>query len=104
MDLPRFVSYAVVTGVLVQRVAQTFAANRDIAAAHAEIRDYRRERQLYYGYGPASSVTPEQRKNRLDMRARQKAREKMKGSVKRSQDVHHVNGNPRDNRRSNLKA
>jgi hypothetical protein len=70
-------------------------------------RDYQRERQLYYGYGSASSVTPEQRKHRLEMRARQKAREKMKASgvsVKRTQDVHHVNGKPRDNRIANLKV
>ena len=42
MDVPRFVSYAVVTGVLMQRVVQTFAANRDIAAVHAEVQYDRR--------------------------------------------------------------
>jgi len=68
-------------------------------------RDYKHERRVYYGYGSANSVTPTQRKHRLDMRSRQLAREKVKSSgtlVKRTEDVHHKNGNPRDNRACNL--
>ena len=70
------------------------------------MRDYVRERQLYYGYGPPSSVSPEQRRHRKEMRARQLAREKLQreGAVKRKQDVHHKNGKPLDNRISNLVA
>lgn len=70
------------------------------------MRDYVRERQLYYGYGSAASVTQEQRRHRKEMRARQLARDKLKrdGAVTRKQDVHHKNGKPLDNRRSNLVA
>jgi hypothetical protein len=69
-------------------------------------RDYRRERKLYYGYGPISVVTPTQQKHRREMRARQIAREKLKKiqKVKSTQDVHHINGKPLDNRLSNLQA
>ena len=70
------------------------------------MRDYRRERRLYYGYGSASSVTPLQQKHRREMRSRQLAREKVKATrrVSTTQDVHHVNGRPLDNRMSNLKV
>ena len=70
------------------------------------MRDYKRERQLYYGYGPASSVTSTQQRHRKEMRSRQLAREKIKGTIplKRTQDVHHVNGKPLDNRKGNLKV
>lgn len=70
------------------------------------MRDYRKERRAYYGYGPASKVTKTQRRHRKEKSARNAARAKMKkmGKVKRGQDVHHKNGNPRDNRTSNLKA
>ena len=70
------------------------------------MRNYKRERQLYYGYGPASSVTPEQRANRRDMRSRQQARDKLKKTttVRKHQDVHHIDGNPRNNKLSNLQA
>ena len=86
------------------RGAQPNICTVKILIYQRNMRDYKRERQLYYGYGTASSVTPEQRKHRKEMQARQEAREKMKGVVKKNQDVHHVNGNPRDNRKSNLKA
>ena len=69
-------------------------------------RNYRKERRDYYGYGPASSVTPEQRANRRDMRARQLAREKVKKSrsIPRGYEVHHKDGNPRNNSSSNLQS
>jgi len=69
-------------------------------------RDYRRERQQYYGYGPASSVTPEQQKHRREMAGRKKARSKMKklGRVTKGQDVDHKNGRPTDNSSGNLRA
>ena len=69
-------------------------------------RDYERERQLYYGYGPASGVTAEQRRHRRENAARKVARAKVKasGTAVRGKDVHHKNGNPTDNRRSNLQV
>ena len=69
-------------------------------------RDYVKERRAYYGYGPASGVTSEQRANRRDMRARQVARQKVKEtrSIPRNHEVHHQDGNPQNNTRSNLKV
>ena len=69
-------------------------------------RDYRAERRAYYGYGPYSEQTAEQKRHRREKAARNEAHAKMKkeGAVKRGQDVHHKNGNPTDNRRSNLQA
>lgn len=69
-------------------------------------RDYRKERRDYYGYGSYASVTPEQQRHRREKDARDKARAKMKkeGAVRKGQDVHHKNGKPTDNRRSNLQA
>ena len=54
--------------------------------------------------GPASSVTAAQRANRRDMRARQIAREKVKSPTRipRGHDIHHNDGNPRNNARANL--
>lgn len=58
-------------------------------------RDYKKEYE-YHG-------TAEQKKNRA---ARNAARAKMKktGAVKSGQDVHHKDGKPTNNKRSNLKA
>ena len=69
-------------------------------------RDYKKERRDYYGYGKYENQTPEQQRHRREKAARNAARAKMKaaGAVKSGQDVHHKNGNPRDNRRSNLQA
>jgi len=69
-------------------------------------RDYRKERRDYYGYGKYEDQTAEQQRHRREKAGRNEARAKMKktGSVKRGQDVHHKNGNPTDNRRSNLQA
>ena len=69
-------------------------------------RDYKKERRDYYGYGKYEDVTPEQQRHRREKDARDAARAKMKkeGAVKKGQDVHHKNGNPTDNRRSNLQA
>ena len=69
-------------------------------------RDYRKERQAYYGYGPASSVTPEQRKHRRDMASRQKARKKIKHTrtIPRGHEVDHKDHNPQNNARSNLRV
>ena len=69
-------------------------------------RDYKKERRDYYGYGPASSVTPEQRRHRQEMAARKRARQqvKKKQKIPAGKEVDHKNGNPRDNRSSNLQV
>ena len=68
-------------------------------------RDYRKERQAYYGYGKASTVTPEQRRHRREMANRKKARAKMaKVTTVRGKEVDHKDGNPLNNKRSNLQV
>lgn len=68
------------------------------------MRNYKRERKLYYGYGPASSVTPTQRLHRRENAARHEARAIMAGKVGKRQDVGHKDHNPLNNKRSNLVA
>jgi hypothetical protein len=72
----------------------------------AMARDYRKEREQYYGYGPVSGVTPLQRKHRQDMAARKKARAKLckKGKDCKGKEVDHKDGNPQNNKGSNLQV
>ena len=71
-------------------------------------RDYVAERRAYYGYGPYSSVTPQQQKHRRDMAARKRARktvEKQNGrKLPTRREVDHIDGNPQNNKRSNLRV
>ena len=69
-------------------------------------RDYKKERRDYYGYGKYEDQTDEQKRHRREMAGRKAARETLKkeGKVKAGQDVHHKNGDPTDNRRSNIEA
>lgn len=71
-----------------------------------EARDYKRENGKRYGWG--KKPTPKQKRNRLEKAMRHRARrmfEKL-GKVRKfdGKDIHHVNGNPMDNRKKNLKA
>ena len=70
-------------------------------------RDYKKERRDYYGYGPASSVTPEQRRHRQEMASRKRARAAVKkrcGGISKGKEVDHKDGNPRNNKSSNLRV
>ena len=69
-------------------------------------RDYKKERRDYYGYGPASSVTPEQRRHRLEMASRKRARAtvKKRQGIAKGKEVDHKDGNPRNNKSSNLRV
>lgn len=69
-------------------------------------RDYRKERQKYYGYGSASNVTAEQKRHRKEMAARKEARGtvKKRRSIPKGHEVDHKDGNPRNNSRSNLQV
>jgi hypothetical protein len=69
-------------------------------------RDYRQERRDYYGYGKYEDQTAEQKRHRREKAARNSARATLKkeGKVKKGQDVHHKDGNPLNNKRSNLQA
>ena len=69
-------------------------------------RDYHKERRAYYGYGKSSSVTPEQRKHRREMAARKRARAQVKSKrrIPRGHEVDHKDGNPLNNKSSNLRV
>jgi hypothetical protein len=58
-------------------------------------RDYKQEAKYH--------AKPEQKKNRAARNAARSEMEKQ-GKVKKGQDVDHKNGNPKDNRKSNLRA
>ena len=64
-------------------------------------RDYKKERRDYYGYGKYSEVTPLQQRHRREMAGRKKAKASMKSC---KGEVHHVNHNATDNRKSNIKC
>ena len=68
----------------------------------AKKRDYVKERRKYYGYGKYEDVTPEQQKHRREMAARKKARAKLKPP--KGKEVDHKDGNPLNNKRSNLQV
>ena len=65
-------------------------------------RDYRKERQAYYGYGKSSNVTETQKRHRREMAARKKARARLKPP--KGKEVDHKDGNPLNNKRSNLQV
>ena len=70
-------------------------------------RDYKAERRAYYGYGKASSVSATQKRHRKEMAARKKARaqvEKRNVKIAPGKEVDLKDGNPRNNKPSNLQV
>ena len=69
-------------------------------------RNYKQEYMKYYGKGLACDCTPTQRKYRLNKASRARALRKVrnKQNIPLNHDVDHSNGNPLDNRSSNLKV
>ena len=69
-------------------------------------RDYQHEYTKYYGRGPASTCTKLQCKHRKQKASRAVALRHMRNrqTIPRNHDVDHRNGNPLDNRPSNLKV
>lgn len=71
-------------------------------------RNYRKEYDQYYGKkgSDLSTLTPEQRKHRLEKSARNKARSIMKAKqiVGKFEDVDHKDSNPLNNHTNNLQV